>query len=33
LADELGKSPDAIRKQLERALDRIAARLGLETGA
>src|SRR5262249_41144516 len=30
LAAELGKSPEAIRKQLERALDRVARTLGLD---
>jgi RNA polymerase sigma-70 factor (ECF subfamily) len=33
IAAELGKSPDAIRKQLDRALDRIAEKLGLDEAA
>jgi RNA polymerase sigma-70 factor (ECF subfamily) len=33
LAAELGKSPEAIRKQLERALDRVARTLGLDDTA
>jgi RNA polymerase sigma-70 factor (ECF subfamily) len=31
LAAELGKNPEAIRKQLERALDRVAQALGIDT--
>lgn len=32
LGAELGKSPEALRKQLQRAIDRVAAELGFEDG-